>query len=32
VLFYYYVILSRKKGFKEKMLQRTKEIIEKEIA
>jgi hypothetical protein len=32
VLFYYYFFLSRKKGFKEKMFERTKEIIEKEMA
>lgn len=32
VLFYYYFFLSRKKEFREKMFQRTNEIIEKEMA
>jgi hypothetical protein len=32
VLFYYYFFLSRKKGFKEKMFERTKEMIKKEMA
>jgi hypothetical protein len=31
VLFYYYFILSRKEGFKEKMFRRTDEILEKEL-
>lgn len=31
VLFYYYFILSRKEGFREKMFQRTDEILEKEM-
>lgn len=31
VLFYYYFILSRKAGFKEKMFRRTDEILEKEL-
>jgi hypothetical protein len=32
VLFYYYFVLSRKKGFKEQMFRRTDEILEKEMA
>jgi hypothetical protein len=31
VLFYYYFVLSRTKGFKEKMFRRTDEILEKEL-
>jgi hypothetical protein len=31
VLFYYYFVLSRSKGFKEKMFRRTDEILEKEL-
>jgi hypothetical protein len=32
VLFYYYFVLSRKKGFKEKMFSRTDEILKKELS
>ena len=32
VLLYYYLILSRSKGFKEKMFKRTEEILEKETS
>jgi hypothetical protein len=31
VLFYYYFVLSRKEGFREKMFRRTDEILEKEL-
>ena len=31
ILFYYYFFLSRKKGFQEKMFERTDEIIRKEL-
>lgn len=31
VLFYYYFVLARKKGFKEKMFSRTDEILKKEL-
>jgi hypothetical protein len=31
VLFYYYFVLSRKEGFREKMFRRTDEILEKEM-
>jgi hypothetical protein len=31
VLFYYYVFLARKKSFREKMFQRTEEVLEKEL-
>jgi hypothetical protein len=31
VLFYYYFVLARKKGFKEKMFSRTDEILQKEL-
>jgi hypothetical protein len=32
VLAYYYLVLSRKKGFKEKMFEQTKTALEKEMA
>ncbi|HSF46211.1 MAG TPA: hypothetical protein VLA58_09375 [Chitinophagaceae bacterium] len=32
VLFYYYFVLSRRRGFKEKMFRRTDEILEKELS
>jgi hypothetical protein len=32
VLFYYYFVLARKKGFKEKMFSRTDEILKKELS
>ena len=32
VLFYYYVFLARKKSFREKMFQRTEEVLEKELS
>jgi hypothetical protein len=32
VLFYYYFVLSRQKGFKEKMFSRTDEILKKELS